>query len=396
MSGRQRKRSAYLALESGGFGVDPSADGSGYTAIRCSVFDTSSNGRIVYPTDEMTGRDRPTDYEVGPDGSEITLSGGLLALAAAAGDGSAPAGTNALILAMTSLFGAPQSVSGEGAASGSTSSTLNTDTNHLAANQLACVQGSGTNSARAQWRRVTGASSPYTIAPADWVATPADADVSYGSFQFRDGVQGYTLACVIVVETTAGSTETYTHLGGRPTAWKISMDAKGRAIWTVTIKFDSKAEDASAKSALPAIAAQSVPAIKGVLSPIYWGSTKYPIKSVEVDWNVSAGDDDSTEGTNGRASIDKFAADPIVTIMPRFSRSVWEADFAALTQRELLVQFGSGVVASSVLNSIALNFPRGQVIKADPSKDGERPRHSVQIKAVDGGASSDLWRLAVA
>lgn len=395
MSGRKRTRRAYVALETGGFAVDPSVDGSGYTPARVSVFDTSKNGRIIFDTDEATGRDRPTDLEPGPDGSEITLSGPLCALAAAAGDGVAPSGTNALFLFFASLFGTAQSVSGEGVASGSTSSTLNTDTNHLSAGQLACVHGAG-NSGRSQWRRVVGATSPYTVAPANWVSTPDNADVSYGSYQFRDGAQGYSVALVEVVESVLGSTEIYLHLGGRPTSLSVQFDAKGRATWSVTLRFDSKTEDASAKSALPAIALQTAPAIKGMLSPIFWGSTKTPVKSATFNWNVNVVDDDSTEGVNGRAGIDKMSADPTCVIVPRFSRSTWEADFNAGTARELLVQFGGGVVSSGLLNSWCFGFPRGQVQAADPTDDAGRPRHSVTIKAVDGGASSDLWRGAAA
>lgn len=394
MSGRKRKRRLYGALEVGGFCVDPSADGSGYTPMRVDVFDTSKNARTIFDVDEATGRDRATDTETGPDSSVIDIGGPLLGLATSPGDGVAPSGSNALFLLLSSLFGTAQSVNGEGVASGSTSSTLNLDTNALAANQLAVVQGSGTNGARSQWRRVTGASSPYTIAPANWVATPADADVLRGTYQWRDADQGYTISMVEVIEATLGANEIYLHSGGRPEMLEVTFDAKGRARWKSRVRFDRKAEDASAKSALPAIAVQTAPAIKGVLSPFWWGSTAYPIKSATVAWNVAVVDDDSTEGTNGRGSIDKMSSDPTLVIVPHFDRSVWETDFAEGTARESLLQMGAGVLSGGVLNSCAFSIGRGKVVVADPTDDGGRPRHSVTIKATDGGASADQWRFA--
>jgi hypothetical protein len=391
---RHRVRAAWIAAESGGYGVDPSADGSGYVHARAHVFDTPTNDRAIFEVDEATGRNRPTDVEAGPDGTSLTLTFAELGLSSAAGDGATPSSSDALTLLLNSAFGSAQAVTGEGVAAGSTSSTLNLDTNALAAGQLACSQGASTNSGRAQWRRVTGASSPYTVAPANWVATPDAADVAYGSLQWRDSTQGYSIAAVVQVEAAAGSTETYTLLGGRPTSIKKRTDAKGRTTWTVAMRFDSKTEDASAKSALPAATVQTLPGITGVLSPFWWGSTSYATKSVELEWSLGTVDDDSTAGVNGRAGIDVMSADLMVTIEPAFARSVWEADFNAATARELLVQFGAGVVAGGVLNSCALSVPRAKATAATIADDNGRPRHVVRFKALDNGASADLWRYA--
>lgn len=395
--GRRRVRSLYLALESGGFGIDPSSDGSGYTAARVSSAYAMADERQLYAIDEATGRNRPTDVEVGPDGASISIEFPAIGLATAAGDGSAPAGASVLSILFDSTFGAHQSVSGEGI-SASANSTVSLDTNALAAGQLVCCQGASTNSGRSQWRRVTGATSPYTIAPADWVANPDGADVAYGSYQWRDSTQGYSIAAVAVFESSApGTTYTRTYLGGRVTALSYRHDAKGRGTWTATIRFDSQAEDATAKTSLPAIAVQTIPGITGMLSPVWWGSTAYPVGSVELSWDLGTVDDDSTAGVNGRGGIDVMRADLTITITPLLSPSVWQADANAATARELLVQFGKGVLASSVLNTMALSVPRAKLAAAPGEQDASGlNRYSVQLRALDNGASADLWRLAIA
>lgn len=393
--GKQRVRALYLAAQTGGWDADPSNSGAGYTAIRTpSEFAAPNVGVALLETSEATGRDRPTAGEVGPDSCELTFETPLLGLATAAGDGVAPSGTSALSLIMGNAFGAPQSVSGEGVSAGSSASTVALDTNSLSAGQLVCVQGSGTNSARAQWRRVTGATSPYTVAPADWVATPADADVAYGSFQWFDQAQGDLLSAVVEMQTGSGSTVRWLLLNGRVSALSAELTSGTRGKLTCTIRFDSKTDDTSDKVSLPAIAVASTPAIQGVLSPLWWGTSRIETRSIRVDWRVRAEDYDSTEGTNGRLGIELVQADPIVTIEPRYAPSVWETDLRAGTTRELLVQFGSGVVSGGVLNSLALSFPKGQVRPTRVLADGQQLRESVEIEARDNGASAKLWRLA--
>lgn len=394
--GRRRVQSLWLALESGGYGVDPSSDGSGYTAARIDSGLQVTNERAAFLIDEATGRNRPTDVEPGPDGASLQITLPAVGLAAAAGDGSAPAGASALTILLDSTFGAKQSVSGEGI-SASANSTVSLDTNSLSAGQIVICQGASTNSGRSQARRVTGSTSPYTIAPADWAANPDAADVAYGSYQWRDSTQGYSIAAVAVVETASGTTRTETMLGGRVTALSYRHDAKGRGQWSATIRFDSRTEDASAKSALPAIAVQSVAGITGLLSPVYVGSTAYPVKSVELSWDLGTADDDSVAGVNGRAGIDIMRADLQVTITPRYAPTVWQADFAAGTAREVLIQFGAGVLASSVLNVMALSIPRAKIAEPPAMQDDAgRNREQVVLRAIDNGASADLWRLALA
>jgi hypothetical protein len=393
--GRRRVQSLWVALESGGFGVDPSSDGSGYYAARIDSGFQVTNERAAFLIDEATGRNRPTDVEPGPDGASLQITFPAVGLAAAAGDGSAPNGQSVLTVLLSSTFGTAQSVSGEGI-SASANSTVSLDTNSLAAGQIVICQGASTNSGRAQSRRVTGSTSPYTIAPADWAANPDAADVAYGSYQWRDSTQGYSIAAVAVVETAAGTTRTETMLGGRVTALSYRHDAKGRGQWSATIRFDSRTEDATAKTSLPAIAVQSVAGITGLLSPVYVGSTAYPVKSVELSWDLGTVDDDSVAGVNGRAGIDIMRADLQVTITPRYAPTVWQADFAAGTAREVMIQFGAGVLANSVLNVMALSIPRAKIAEPPATQDdGGRNREQVVLRAIDNGASADLWRLAV-
>jgi hypothetical protein len=64
------KKRLYLAQETGGYGVDPDADGSDYQAVRTigrTAF--ASQGAAVLETNEMTGRNRGSPHVIGVQGS---------------------------------------------------------------------------------------------------------------------------------------------------------------------------------------------------------------------------------------------------------------------------------------------------------------------------------------
>jgi hypothetical protein len=390
-----RVRGLYMAQESGGYAVDPSSDGSGYTAVELM------EGRAWFPdrgasigdTDYAVRRNRRTAHQVLPFTPALTLQIPAKGLTAAAGDAATPSWTSAIKMLLDSLYGAPTAVDGEGVAAGSTASDLALDgvPSNLAAGGLVCVQSAAQNGGAAQWRPVSNGASPFDISP-DWAVTPSDSAVAYGSLQWDgDGAQSHSLACVADIDG-----EIFTMLGGRPTALRLTLNAKQRLVWETTIIFDSKAEDASAKSSLPAVSPITTATIQGTLSPVYWGSTAYPVKSITVDFAPEAEEDESTGGTNGRAGIDRLGGDPRITITPRYARSVWEADFEAGTERALLIQLGGGVISGGVLNTMGLYVPAAQVAELTDQADGNRARHNVVLACNDAGASADYWRLAIA
>jgi hypothetical protein len=314
----------------------------------------------------------------------------LLGLAAAAGDGDTPAATDTLSKILDACFGAGTATNGEGVGAGSAVDSIVMDTAIWAANALVCIADANANSGRAQWRRVTGATTPYTPAPANLAAAPTTTGIGYGTIHhagFSD--DGYSLSAVIDIDGIF-----YYLSGGRPTSLKITGESGQRCTVDVGMRFDSKAEQTATKTTLTAYAISAHTPIKGALSPFYWGASAYAIKSLELDFGLTVADDESTAGANGRQDIQVLAADPVLRITPRYDQSVWEADFLAGTTREALVAFGAGAISGGVLNTCAFSCAAAQVRAVTEQADGKRLRHQIELVVRDNGASSDYWRFA--
>lgn len=389
---RTRIRALYIAAEST-YGTDPDSDGSDYVPVWTDgQISPLASGRALLDGQYSTGRNAPTSQVVGPDGGTIEFTTPLLGLSAAAGDSASPPAADWLDLLLNSCLGTGTARDGEGLGSGSGSGTLALDTSALASQDLAPVYESGLNSSRTQWRRVTGASTPYDVAP-NWTATPSTAGVCYGVRRWSGPVSagGASFAMVLV----EGSTE-WTLLGCRVTRLRITIPAGGKVTASWSVAFDSRA--VTTKASLALVGGWTGSPLKGVLSPLMWGSTAYEVAQAELDMGVVVQPRMSTAGTNGRSEMDVIAVDPVLTISPLFATS-WDTDFSAGTTRSTLLQIGAGSLSGGVLNTLGLWFEAGQIIApATVVDDSGRQRTSVQIRCVDPGlvvaASPRVWTLA--
>jgi len=396
-----RIRRAWLAQQSSGISADPSttddpsADGSGYTAVPTQGRSfMPSNAMEILETDNATGRNTRSAHESGVDMSEVTLEIPARTYSTSSGDGVAAPADTYMSFILESAFGAPDEFAGEGVAS-ATSNTVVLDTDPgYTQGDLIHVYDASANGGVGQWRHcISDSTVTFTIDPANWTDDPTATGDVYGSQQYAAApsvADGPLLAGVFDIDGTI-----YTCLGGRPTSLSLTQNAKGRVVWSVTIKFDQKTEDASAKSALPAHAAQTFPAIKGTLAALWWGATAYPVKSVAINWNIAAEDCDATIGPNGRSDITVLSADPTIEITPLYDETVWETDFDASTEKSVLIEFGSGTLNGTTVNTMGFWGTLAQITAVAGTADGNRLRHNTTLALNDPGTTEPYWRLAM-
>jgi hypothetical protein len=390
-----KKVTLLIASETGGYGVDPSANGSGYVAARVFGGTTPMLKRTRPPleTDYATGRNAPTAHDVGPDGAELQFETPLMGFATSKTAGQAAPANDWQDILWDSAFGANTNYAGM-AVTSSGNTELTTGTSTATTQDLLCVQDAAVNSTRAQWRQATTSASPYTIDHA-WDANPTATAVAYGIKMWRllDSTGGgYSIAAYYVLDGTP-----YTLLGGRPTALKIIMAAGKQVRCQWTVKFDNCTQ--TSKASAPVVSAWTGTPIVGDLASVEWGGTAYDAKELELDFALQASDQESVQGTNGRANIEVLGSAPVVTLSPLFATS-WDTDYHAGTTRSVGIRFGSGVLTSGALNTCGFFAQLGQIIQApELQDDNARVRQSVRIAARDPGiftgtTAGRFWQFA--
>ena len=406
MAARSRKIAVFIAPETGGYAVDPDADGSGGLYKPVKIL-----GNVGFPADNLEkidtnyqrGVNRITRQEIGADGAALELEMPLQGFDVAAGDGGSVPATDAQDLIFAAAFGAATANTGEGVDTTSGAATLAVETGDpLAAQDLAPVQGASTNSARTQWRHVTGSATPWTI-DRNWDDVPGGSEVLYGTRQWspNDTGGGDSLACYVQIDGTA-----YTLLGGRPTALKITMAAGQIARLAVSIQFDSKTR--GAKGTEPTIASSTIAGlpIKGMLSGFIWndltatGGSDFTARQVELDFGLAADVRSSIAGAQGRANIEVISANPTITVDP-IHADLWEDEFRAdpPTPREVMISFGAGTLAGGRVNTCAFYAAAAEITAAGDADDNGRIRKQITARVVDAGELSsgvdyNYWRFA--
>lgn len=395
MATTSRKLRIYVAAESGGYAIDASASGSGYSAVRVLGPPEGSmpfidHNRPIIETNYFTGRNAPTPHELGPDQCTLAFDTPLLGLAAAAAAAGSPAADDWLDILLEAAFGASNDYAGM-AVTSSTGTTLTTGTSSAAAQDLLAVYDATLATPRTMWRRTVTAASPYTVNRA-WDANPTSSGVAYGMkrYSFAD-VQGNSVSIYYELDGQG-----YTLLGGRVVGLKLSMPAGKPAKMSWTLRFDSYT--AGLKASVPAVTTWAGSLIQGELAEIAWGPNTYAAKSVDVDFATAATDSSTVTATNMRSGIDVLSAWPTVSITPLYATS-WETDFLATTARTLAIRFGAGVLASTVLNTACFWAESAQALAPKPQDDANRLRQQVQLVVRDAGILSGttpyrLWQFA--
>lgn len=377
-----RKRSLFIAVEST-YGVDPSANGSGYVAVPAMPVGDPLDELEQLPTNYQTGRMHDTAPVPGADGGSLTFTVPLIGLSTAAGDAGSPPADDWLDLILTHIFGTQTAVDGEGVGSGSTTTNLVLDADAFDAGQLVVYNvGSGAT----QIRRITADATDgtYTVAPAmSPAALTAGVAYGYNQYRFNDSGGGATLS-VVVVDDDVGA---YLLTGGRITSCVISGDAKQLYQMAITMRFDARNEDASAKTALPAaLTAPAITPLKALLSPLEFNGTYYPTAGFSLDLGIEAEQVMSTAAANGRADDIVLRLAPSITVRPLRTDALAELR-RLVTTGPLSFQLGGGVLSGAVLNVMGGSFGNAYVEQAAQLDDAGIARQTVVIRAIDAGAT---------
>ena len=391
---RSRKRSIWIAAETGGFGVDPDADGSDYLSVPAFDLSDLTDQKEQLPTNYFTGRLHDTAPIPGADSAEISFGVPLIGLATAAGDGIAPPTADWLDTFLTHIFGAVATHSGEGSdAGGHSASTFVSAAvvTGLDDNDLIPVYDAATL-ARTQWARITSDTSEptYSITPA-WASTPSNAAIAYGTrlFQFTDG-GGNTLS-VVYQDDDVG---TYRLAGGRITSASISGDAGQSPRLNVTMRFNSITEEASTKTSLPSTVGG--PAITPTImevSPVWFNGSQIATSSMTLDFGVEAARIPATSGAQGRAGDEVIRLNPTLAIQP-LRTEAQRILRRNVTEGEVLVQIGAGVLSGGVLNTLAVNFGAAYAAETTMADQDGVARQSITFQSIDPGAGGVHFQVA--
>lgn len=392
---RERRRQIHIAAE-GTFATDPDADGSSYYYVPAEGITYEEQTEII-ETAYSTGRNHPTEGEVGAQGHTVTFSVPLIGLASAAGNGvnASTVTDDWLDVLLTSIFGVQSTTEGE-AVTGSTTSSLTTaDSAWAAVQNLVPVHIASipATAERTQWSQIQSSVTGTTNLAPTLQASPGNGAVAYGCKQYRvDDDGGSTMALVLTDDALV-----YTFLGGRVTSFRITLEHKRRAMANITMQFDRRALD-TGKTQLPSATLMTTTPVKAFRSPVFFGNTRIATRMVEIDFGLSAAEVQDTESTNGRGGYELISIAPTVTIEPLRSNT-YDGYKQALTREPLLVQLGAGVVAGGVLNSLALHLARVEAREVSYTAQDGITRNRLVFTAVDriefsAGVASQFMTLA--
>jgi hypothetical protein len=376
---RERKRQIHFMAEAT-YATDPDADGSSYLYCPAEGITYEEQTEIL-DTAYSTSRNFPTEAEVGAQGHTVSFSVPLIGLSAAVGNGTdASTITNDwLDVLLLSALGLQVTTEGESVTGSTTTSLTTADSNWATAQNLVPVHIASIPAAapRTQWSQIQSSATGTTNLAPTLQASPGNGAVAYGTKQYRvDDDGGSSLALVLTDDALV-----YTFLGGRITSLRITGEHKRRAMMAVTIQFDRRSLD-TGKTSLPSAALVAPTPVKMFRSPVHHNNVRIPTRMVEIDFGLAAAEVQDTESTNGRAGYELVSIAPTVTIEP-LRADTYDLLKQNLTRGPVLVQLGAGVVANSILNSLAVFFARAEAREVTYTAQDGITRNRVVFTAVD-------------
>lgn len=382
MPGDISRVKAFYAMSEVSYGVvaDPTGAAALWLPVQIEPGTFPRNERAVINRQFAAGRNRRSPIRLGPGKSSIRLKGWWNGYSDAAEAGAPPTEDGIGVL-IQSMLGAPLSNNGGVATAGAAASV--TTAVVLTQGQLVCVRGPVTNSGRAQWRRVTGAASPYAIAP-NWTANPVNNDVIFGSRTYFPKVMPNTIFTGLSFSLIADiDGRAYVMPGCRCRSFMIKASAGGGVEWEAEIAGNERLRQAFAS--LPAPPSIDPEPALYTLSPLILNSVSLDVASVEVDLAPEVVEVRGQATAQGRSNMRVVAVRPIVRIDP-LNDTAWEDVFDAATVVDLLAQFGGGELSGTRIQATAFGAGAMQLLEPVNQKDDAGvTRQDIVLGPVDAG-----------
>lgn len=396
MTFKTSKRAIYVAAEST-YGLDPSANGSGYLAVPALEIADIADKRAGLETNYVTGRGYKTAPIPGPDGAEFSCSVPVIGMSDAAQDGESPPTADWLDVILTHVFGTVAAKAGSGVVSSSlpTDITLGDD---FAAEDLMPLYDalSPTSAPRTHWGVVTSAagSGVHVLSPMPTALDNQGVALGHRNFRFSDD-GGATLSFVYVEDDLQ-----YTLSGGRVTSCKITAEAGQMAKMDLTISFDSRS--ATSKASLPAASiGPAVTPVKLTVSPVFFNGAEITTKKIDIDFGLAAAEVMATSGTHGRQDhVYGARPTPTLTVEPLRTQAYLDLKHNVTTGR-LIVQLGRGYHGASSMpgvgvpvNTLAVAWGGAFAEDVSLADDNGHQRQSIKFVLADQGGTVIPFQLS--
>jgi len=382
MPGDISRIKAWYALPEVAYGVvaDPTGAAALWIPAMIEPGTFPSNERSVIQRNFASGRNRRSPIRLGPGKSSVRLKGWFGGYTDAVEAGAPPA-EDAIGTLLQSMLGAPLTNNGGTATAGAAASI--TTALALTQGQLVCTRGPVTNGARAQWRRVTGAASPYAIAP-DWTDNPVNADIIFGGRTYYPKVMPNTLFTGLSFSLIGDMDgRAYVMPGCRCHSFSIKASAGGGVEWEAEIQGNERLRQAFA--ALPAPPASDPEPTLYTLSPLLVNGASLDVASIEIDLAPEVTDVRGQATAQGRSNKRVVALRPTVKIDP-LNDTVWEDVFDAATVFDLVAQFGAGEISGTRVQATAFAAGAMQLMQPVNQKDDSGvTRQDLVLGPVDAG-----------
>lgn len=384
----RRRQTLYIAELGSYSAADPSANGSGYAFVPCSMVPTKQEELAHLDTNIAAGSVYPTAPDAGPDGGFVEFMTHLGGFVTAATSGAPPA-RDWLDFLLNAAFGSYVERNGVNVGSGSTTSSLVLASDALSVYDLVPVQQPAIVSGRTQWTRVeadAGTGTYGTVAPV-FATAPAAGAAAYGARSYRPSDTQAYLAAVFVDDNV----RTHTMLGGRTILQSIMAEHGSTLMAKWRLEFDSKTTDVGKTNLPNPVAAPLFRPVQATSSPVYFNGTAVETSKIEINFQPETAVIGATAATQGRSGNEVVRMLPQIVVTPQRAGSIEDLR-RAVTEGALLVQLGGGILSGGQLGTMALHLDNAFVSDVRDVDDKGVMRQQVTIRVADAARFSGTTR----
>lgn len=388
-----RNRRVYIKAEST-FGVEAgSTNGSDMTFVPVMSVGPLNDGKEMIDAPQQLGHWGMTEKLAGADGGSFDISFAWMPLSGAAGSNTNPPSADAYDLLLQSALGATT------AFSGSNFTTISATS--ITFSQAAFAQGAipliydddiSMTPTRSQpillHSASNGGATIYGYENSFQTSATA-TDLAYGSRRHALGATGSQGTGTLTISVAQDAT-IYTFKGCRAVLNSFSCAINGVAEIKMTVHYDTRTEETSVKTSLPAVRPRPYAPVQGLTCRAILANSNIAFKNVEITFNPRVQPIQDQSATHAKSDIAVFGYDPVIKIETLYSNTYLDLRRNA-TKGRLIIQMGSGIPttvgAITVVPAVVVHAPSVQVSKADPTEDENVQRQSLEFTPVLSFAS---------